>query len=302
MKKLSAVINTKNAAATLKKTLESVKFADEIIVVDMHSVDDTRKIAQKYTSKIFLHKDLKYADPARDFAINKANGDLILVIDADEIVPADLKKYIKTILTLEKTADIYLSPRQNIIFGQKMKHTGWWPDYHPRLFKKGQIKWPSGVHQHPVLSGKVQKLPEKESLALIHHNYQDVASYFEKLNIYTQIKAEEASSGFGETVTPVGMIQAFFDEFFKRFFVLSGYKDQVAGIGLSFLQAAYELTVKLKIWELQDQPENKQSPQEIVNALEITRNHLNYWLADWKVKNTAGLINIYWRIRRKLRF
>lgn len=302
MKKLSAVINTKNAATTLKKTLESVKFADEIIVVDMHSTDDTRKIAQKYTEKIFLHKDLKYADPARNFAINKASGDWILVIDADEIVSSQLKKYIKKILEQEKTADIYLIPRKNIIFGQNMKHTGWWPDYHPRFFKKGQISWPSGVHQHPVLSGKVQKLPEKESLALIHHNYQDVASYFDRLNVYTQIKAKEATSGFGETVTPVGMIQTFFDEFFKRFFVLSGYKDQVVGIGLSFLQAAYELTVKLKIWELQGKPENKQTSQEIISALEITRNHLNYWLADWKVKHSAGLSNIYWRIRRKFRF
>lgn len=298
--KLSVVINTKNSASTLKKTLESVKFADEIIVVDMNSVDNTTKIAKKFTSKVFQHKDVGYVEPARNFAISKAKHDWILIVDSDEVVSAGLKNYIKRIIKSKQPADIYLIPRQNIIFAHQMEHTGWWPDYQPRLFKKGQINWPDKIHQLPTLNGKVQKLPSENSLALVHHNYDNVASYLERLNRYTLIQAQNEATGFVETVNASKIIRSFFEEFFRRFFVLSGYKDQVVGTSLSFLQAMYELVVKLRIWEQQENSQIKQPSSEIVASLETSRNHLNYWLADWHAKHSSGLRNIYWKLRRKL--
>lgn len=299
--KLSVVINTKNSASTLKNTLESVKFADEIIVVDMNSVDDTLKIVKKFTKNIFKYKDVGYVEPARNFAINKASHEWILIVDSDEVVNAGLKKYIQQILKSEKTADIYLIPRQNLIFNHEMKHTGWWPDYQPRLFKKGKINWPNKIHQHPTLQGEVHKIPAKKSLSIIHQNYDDVSSYIERLNRYTLIQAKNENRGFTEAINSTKIIDSFFEEFFRRFFVLSGYKDQVAGTGLSFLQAMYELIVKLRIWEIQEQSELKQPASVVIKSLEINRNHLNYWLADWHVKYSSGLNKIYWRIRRKFK-
>jgi glycosyltransferase involved in cell wall biosynthesis len=298
--KLSVVINTKNSASTLKKTLESVKFADEIVVVDMNSVDDTVKLAKKFTSKVFHHKDAGYVEPARNFAINKASHDWILIVDSDEVVSTGLKNYIERILKSKQPADIYLIPRQNIIFGETIKYTGWWPDYQPRLFKKGQINWPEKIHQHPTLKGKVQKLPAEKSLAIVHHNYDDVSSYLERLNRYTLIQAQNETEGFTENVNASKIMTSFFEEFFRRFFVLSGYKDQVVGTSLAFLQAMYELVVKLRMWELQENSPIKQPTSEIITTLETNRNHLNYWLADWHTKNSIGLKKIYWQVRRKL--
>ena len=299
---LSVAINTKNAALTLEKTLKSVKFADEIVVVDMHSTDNTVKIAQKYTDKIFQYKDVGFADPARNFAFSKTTSEWILMIDADEVLSPGLIKYIKQVIQSKQAADIYLIPRQNVIFNKKMKYTGWWPDYQPRLFKKGHIDWPDKVHQHPVLTGNVKKVTATEHLAILHLNYPDVSSFISRLNRYTSLQAHEATHGFPETINSGIIISNFFDEFFKRFFVFSGFKDNVVGTGMSFLQACYELVVKLKIWELQSSSHTDLSTIEVIRSLEKSRNHLNYWLADWHIKNSVGLKQIYWKIRRKFQF
>ncbi len=299
--KLSVVINTKNSADTLKKTLQSVKFADEIVVVDMHSTDETVDIARQFTENIFQHEDVGYVEPARNFAINKASHDWILLVDSDEVVSPALKNYIERILAAREQSDVYLIPRKNIIFGQKLNYSGWWPDYQPRLFKKDHINWPDRIHQHPALEGEVQKVPPQESLAIIHYNYDDVSSYLQRFDRYTSIQAENESQGYVQRVNPPAMINSFFKEFCKRFFVFEAYKDNVVGTSLSFLQSIYQLVVQLKIWELQQEPENTEATSQTISALETSRRYLNYWLADWHVKNSVGLKKIYWRVRRKLK-
>jgi len=300
---LSVVINTKNAASTLDSCLASVKFADEIVVVDMHSVDKTKEIALKHEAKFFLHEDVGYVEPARNFAITQASHQMILVLDSDEAISDQLQQQIKKILKLSNPADVYLIPRKNLIFGQWVQHTGWWPDYQPRLFLKDKVLWSETIHQPPTMKGRVVKLPAKEELALIHHHYPSVFSYLERLNRYTSIQAENSFTGFDQPLQADHLIQTFFNEFFRRFFVFSGYKDDALGIGLSLLQASYELSVALKKWEKQSGSKKiKQNEEKLIQALEKSRSDLSYWLADWRVKNSTGLLSFIWKIRRKLRF
>ena len=300
--KLSVVINTKNAATSLAATLDSVQFADEIVVVDMHSVDKTEQIAKQYQAKFLLHDDIGYVEPARNFAIEQASHEMILVLDSDEVLSPALKQKIMIILNQKDAADVYLIPRKNLVFGSWPQHTGWWPDYQARLFKKGQVIWSSIIHQQPTIKGRIVKLPAEERFALIHHHYPTVHSYLERLNRYTSIQAENSVKGFSQDVSSSKLISAFFNEFFRRFFVFSGYKDEVVGVGLSFLQASYELAVQLKQWEMKSGEVNSESDRQVITALEKSRGDLNYWLADWRVKNSTGLSQMYWRIRRKFRW
>ena len=300
--KLSVVVNTKNAGNTLDKCLVSVAFADELIVVDMHSVDETKNIAKQHNAIFLLHDDLGYVEPARNYAISQASHELILVVDADEVVSLGLKNKITEILSKKTSADVYLIPRKNMVFGQWLQHTGWWPDYQARLFKKGKVSWSETIHQPPLMQGKVIKLSPITDHALIHHHYPTVHSYLERLNRYTNVQADHSLKGFSDQVSTDEIISSFFNEFFRRFFVLSGYKDGIAGIGLSFLQSTYELAVQLKKWERQENIYSSKKTEELaIKSLELSRANLNYWLADWRVKHSSGLSRIYWQLRRKLK-
>lgn len=305
--KLSVVINTKNAEATIEKTLKSVKFADEIIVVDMKSSDKTIDIATKYTDKIFAHKDVGYVEPARNFAIKKATGDWILIVDADEEVPQELRKVVQGILkteeSKEETADCYYLPRRNLIFNKAMERTGWWPDYVLRLFKKGYVSWSDKIHSIPITKGVVKELPAINEIALIHHNYQHVNQYLDRLNTYTTIQSEELATELEKEQVEVDgsfIAKKFYSEFLSRFFSQRGVNDGTHGLALSLLQGLSEATVAIKSWEKTGFAEsNGSQEEETIAELAQFNKELAYWVANWHVDNTSGMKQIVWKIRRK---
>lgn len=139
MTKISVVINTLNEEDNLPRALASVKkFADEIVVVDMKSDDKTVDIAKKAGAKVYEYKRIGYVEPARNFAIGKATGKWILIIDADEQLPGSLVKELKKIVK-NPSANYYRLPRKNLIFGKWVKHSRWWPDYNIRFFQPSLI-------------------------------------------------------------------------------------------------------------------------------------------------------------------
>ena len=115
---ISVVINTRNEEKNLPRCLASVKgLADEIVVTDMESIDKTVEIAKKAGAKVFKHKQTGYVEPARNYAISKATGEWILILDADEETPPSLVKKLKQLVKTGK-ADYYRLPRKNIVFGR----------------------------------------------------------------------------------------------------------------------------------------------------------------------------------------
>lgn len=169
---ISVVINTKNAAATLDRCLASVhSWADEIIVMDMKSTDDTVQIAKFFGARTFSHPDVGYVEPARNAALAKARGEWILILDADEEVTPGLAKKIASELVLDSKIDAYFLPRQNIIFDKWVK-TGWWPDHLLRLFRAGHVVWADTLHAVPQAQGTVARLDAKENWSIRHNNYQ----------------------------------------------------------------------------------------------------------------------------------
>ena len=126
---ISVVINVRNEADHLSKCLRSIKdFADEIIVVDMKSTDKSASVAKSYGAKVFSYKPMKFVEPARNYALSKATGKWILLLDPDEYLSKTLKKELKKI-TQRSDVDYVKMPRQNFIFGKWIKHANCWPDY-----------------------------------------------------------------------------------------------------------------------------------------------------------------------------
>lgn len=302
MSTLTVLINTKNEENNILKCIKSVKaIADEILVIDMNSSDGTVALAENAGAKVIHYKtDHGFADPARNFALSKVKTDWVFILDADEIIENGVALNLKKLIE-DPYFDVYYLPRKNIIFDLWIEHTGWWPDYQPRLFRNGNLKWPGVVHAQPVVTGNVKHLPAKTDFAITHHNYNSVSHFLSKLNRYTSISAETSPSK--ERKNPLSSAQTldkFFSEFLRRYFAQDGIKDGVHGASLSILQATYELTTFLKKWELGGYPTTNIDSESGIRELRSVQKEINYWIADHEVRHSTGFQKLFWRIRRKL--
>lgn len=286
---ISVIVHTKNSASTLSRCLKSVEWANDIVVIDMKSTDNTLEIAKKYSARIFEVDDVGYADPARNFGLSKSKNDWVFVIDSDEEAPYGSITLFKDLMNQEKKA-WYLA-RKNILFGKWMKHTNWWPDYQLRFFPKGSVSWSEKVHTLPSSSIPVSYAKSTENNAIIHHNYSSVDDFIDRLNRYTSL---ELASKKRERVSDP--IHAAINEFVNRYFSQEGYLDKTHGLYLSLLQSFYEAVVSIKQWELDGFPE-KQSAFNIKELLKT----FQYWHADKMYKRSSGLQKFYWRMRRKFK-
>jgi glycosyltransferase involved in cell wall biosynthesis len=288
---ISAVVHTKNSEKTLGAALQSLAWVDEIVVVDMHSSDSTLKIAATHTNKIYQFKDVGYVEPARNFGIQKASGDWILILDADEEIPETLSRRLQKLTLLQTEA--WEIPRKNIIFGHWLQFSGWWPDYIPRFFKRGCVVWPEAVHALPRITGEICKLPAEEKYAIIHHNYPTVSSFVDRLNTYTTISADENQKSVGTAFS------SFWQEFERRFFLFEGYRDGEAGLHASMMQSFYEAVRHIKQWE---KTSRKNASVDVNMILSTLQSELAYWRADYRVKTAkSSIARIYWQIRRKFK-
>ena len=300
---LSVIITTKDHESIINRALKSVKFADEIVIVDLESTDDTVKICRKYTDKIYQHKNLGYVEPIRNFSISKATGDWILIIDADEEISPSLKKTISSIIKAESQAelpDCFYLPRKNIIFGTWIQKTGWWPDYQLRFFRKNHVDWSDQINSVPITRGEVREFPAKEQFALLHHNYQSISEFIERFNRYSSIQAGEKKAE--KQLTSAEVIEEFASSFLHRLFSQEGIEDGLHGVSLSILQSTADAAVKMKLWEKQGFPQGNQVLNQTLDSLCKFKKELSYWIANSKVKHSSGFKKLVWRLRRKLMF
>src|SRR3989344_252842 len=297
MAKISVVINTLNEEINLPQAIKSVKsFADEIIVVDMHSSDDTQKIAKKAGAKVFKYKKMGYVEPARNFAISKATGDWVFILDADERIHSSLSKVLKKKVN-DNEADYFAVPRKNLIFGKWIQHSRWWPDYNIRFFKKGAVSWSDEIHSVPITTGKGKDLLATESNAIEHHHYESVEQYVNRMNRYTSIQARESFES-GTRATWQDFISKPLGEFISRYFAGQGYKDGVHGLALAALQALSELVYVLKLWQYGGFAQSAPKLVEIASELRKSQKEFNYWISDALIHNGASVTE---KLRRRLR-
>lgn len=304
MAKISVVINTYNEERKLPRALASLKgFANEVVVVDMMSTDSTRVIAKDFGARVFKHKKISFVEPARNFAIEKAKCDWIFILDPDEEVPESLKLYLKKEINRpsnEAQPNYYRLPRKNIIFGKWMKHTGWWPDYNIRFFKKGSVSWNQKIHSVPVTTGIGTDLPISEEFAIKHKAYSSVEDYLVRMNRYTTVQARELNRqniqfSWGLLVTKP------LSEFLRRYFAEEGFKDGTHGLALSLLQVLSELVVYVKLWQKQDFKKKKIEISDIEILFSKAHKEILWWLDESKIRVSKNIFKTIWlKIQRRL--
>ncbi|HAU99211.1 MAG TPA: glycosyltransferase family 2 protein [Candidatus Pacebacteria bacterium] len=298
MSTLSLVMNVRNAEDTLERALRSAQaLADEIIIMDMESTDRTVEIAQAFTSKIFSHSNLQYADPARNLAIKEASCDWVLVLDADEWLTPSLIEKIQHITQDSHSADCYSFPRKNYIWGKWIQHTGWWPDHQLRLFRNGQAKWQGDIHQKATPLGSHIELEATEENAISHDNYPTVEQFLERLNQYTSIQASQEKKT--QSFTSSDALLRFFSEFMRRYFALEGYKDTQRGTSLSLLQGMYELVVALKSAEAKELLDSSEK-SDTAQTLHRISLELMYWSHHMQAQQGKSIQKIWHTLLKKL--
>lgn len=301
MAKISVVISAYNEEQNIKDCLESVKWADEIIVVDNGSQDKTVEIAKKNTKKIFTRPNNLMLNINKNFGFSKAEGDWILSLDADERVETELREEIKTrIANHESEITGYKIPRKNIIFGKWIQHTGWYPDYQLRLFKRGKGKFAEKhIHEQLSIDGEADVLKGH----LFHLNYVSISQFLYKMNqIYIPNEAQNILES-GKKVIWQDAIGFSVQEFFRRFFKDQGWKDGLHGLVLSILMAFYHFLVFVHIWEKQGfwEAGGEDFYSQTASELKKTGREFSYWLSESKIENQKDpFTKIYLKFKRKI--
>ncbi|MCE5214506.1 MAG: glycosyltransferase family 2 protein [Methanobacterium sp.] len=245
---ISVLVHTLNEEKNIRNCLKTIKWADEIVIIDMYSDDKTTEIAAEYTDKIFYHERMGYADPARQFGLEKASHPWILIVDADELVPLKLKKKLEKIIE-EDMGDIISVPHNNYFFGKLMQFTGWGPlqDTHHRFFKKEYVFINDKIHStfSEREDARIYEITDPEE-GFIHFNYVDVEHFLDKLNRYTSIEARTLFEA-KQDIKFKSVINQIFSEFRKRYMTLNGRKEGFRGFSLSFLMGVYRLVTYAKL-------------------------------------------------------
>jgi (heptosyl)LPS beta-1,4-glucosyltransferase len=278
--KISAVINTKNEAKKIKKCLRSVKgFVDEIIVVDMHSRDDTVEIAKSFGAKVYRHKPLPWVEPARNYALKKAKGQWILLLDPDEYITRTLKK---ELLKVTQRSDINFVriPRKNIIFGKWMRHSNMWPDYLIRFFKNDRVKWKKEIHSQPETTGNGVTFLDSERLAIRHNNYVNIDDFVKRALRYSDTQANQLIKNDYKLKISDFLLKPI-QEFNTRFFASSGFKDGLHGLSFCLLQSFAVCLVYLKLWQKQGFDEKNLSKESFVSASLESNFEYHHWFGKY---------------------
>lgn len=238
---VSVVIVTKDEEKNIGDALESVKDFEDIVVVDSFSTDRTVEICRKYTSRVFQHEWQGYAKQ-KQMAVDYAKKEWVLILDADERITPELKNEISNLLTHNAsgiTHHGFLVPRKNFFLGKWIRHSGWWPDYTLRLFKKDvSFVEQREVHEKVIVKGAVGYLKNP----LQHYTYRTISEYIKKMQNYSMLSANEiliknpspssALLFFKMTSGPVFT-------FIKMFFIKQGFRDGAHGLMLAVLYSFY---------------------------------------------------------------
>jgi len=249
---VSVVIITKNEEKNIAKCLESVKWADEIVVIDDYSVDKTVDICKKYTRNIYQNKFINYSTQKK-FAFLKASKDWILSIDADEIVPEKLKEEVEKVLSQKSLLyNGYNIPRKTFFLNKWIRHCGWYPDYQLRLFKNDSWSMKEVcVHESVQIAGKIGYLKEP----ILHYSYTSIFSYIDRMNKYTTLAAQQMlKDGVEIDVSKIKVLatKKARRTFWKMYIKQLGFMDGMRGLFLSFFSSTYQLMVYAKYWQMTD--------------------------------------------------
>jgi len=239
---VSVVIVTKDEERNIRDALESVRDFEDIVVLDAFSSDGTPAICREYTSRVYQQEWMGYARQ-KQAAVDRAERQWVLILDADERVTPELNKEISETIQAGAFSGYYL-PRKSFFLGRWMRHSGWWPDHILRLFRKDTAYIePREVHEKVVVNGAVGYLKEP----LEHYTYRTISDYIRKMENYSTLSAQEL--GDKKDAPLISMALNPFAVFIKMFFLRQGFRDGMHGFILAGLYSFYTFLKYAKVWE-----------------------------------------------------
>ena len=247
---ISALLITYNEEDNITNVLENVAFADEVIVVDSFSTDGTLELIKQHPNVTLFQRAFKNYTDQKRFALEKANGDWVLFLDADERMPAPLVKEIQEVVNANgNTASAYYFLRTFMFKNQVLRFSGWQTDKNYRLFKKNKVKFLEDriVHETLVVDGPSATLKNK----LIHYSYTDYADYRSKMMKYGQMKAWEEFKK-GKRAHWYHFLFRPFYKFFNHYFLRLGILDGKKGVIICYLNALGVLSRYRELRRLQN--------------------------------------------------
>ncbi|MCR4325030.1 MAG: glycosyltransferase family 2 protein [Candidatus Curtissbacteria bacterium] len=251
--KISALILAKNEEEMIEDALSQLNFVDEIIVLSQNSYDNTKKIALRYTDKVFETKVEDFSKN-RNFLAEKASGDWLLYVDADERFDAKNKEEIKKALAQNESFKAYYFPRKNMVLGTWVKHANWWPDYVPRLIKKENlVTWRGRVHESPEIEGDFGYLKNP----ITHLTARNMTLMLEKSIRWAKIEAQLYNKASNPRVTQARIIRFCLFKFLHRYFYKLEILDGRVGLISAIYQALHDAMTLTYLWEIQNDTQHK---------------------------------------------
>lgn len=242
---LSVIIIARNEARRIETCLQSARFADEIVLVDSGSTDDTVAIARKYTDRVIETQWHGYG-PTRQLALENATRDWVLWLDADESVPPDLQDEILSVVDTGPHAGYHIA-RKTLFLGRWIRHCGWYPDYVLRLFRRGADPrfTDDEVHESLRIRGSTGHLKHP----MVHDTDPTLHHYLVKFNSFTSLGARQLYlSGRRFRLTDLVCRPIF--TLLKMYVLKRGFLDGLPGLILCGLSACYVFTKYAKLWHL----------------------------------------------------
>jgi len=246
---LSVVILTKNEEDRIRVCLESIKWADEIIVLDNGSTDSTLEIAEKYTDKVLTLKSDDFSK-LREKGAESAKGDWLLYLDADERVLEPLKEEILRLTQFSRgdVCSAYAISRKNIVFGKEVKYGPFWPDWVIRLIKRDSFEsWVGKIHEYPKFKGKLGYTRN----SLLHLTHRGVEQIVLKSLEWSKIDAKLRLEANHPEMSGWRFLRIFISEIFNQGIKRGGFFNGTVGIMDSILQGFSMIISYVRLWQLQ---------------------------------------------------
>jgi glycosyltransferase involved in cell wall biosynthesis len=242
--KLTVTVITRNEAAHIAAALESVSWADEIVVVDAQSTDETVDIARGFTGAVVTREWNGYIDQ-KNHAAGLASHDWILSLDADERATPQLKQEIRALLAGEPPAHGYRIPRVSYYLGRWIRTTDWYPDLQLRLYDRRYGRWEGRyVHESVEVGGPVGRLRSD----LQHFPYRDIAHHLKTIDRYTTLAARQMAER-GRRGRLADIVARPPAAFVRNYVVRGGFRDAAPGLIVSLLNSYYVMLKFAKLWE-----------------------------------------------------
>lgn len=247
--KISAVIIAFNEEDKIAQAINSVKWADEILLVDSESTDRTREIAESLSAKIITQKWLGFSKQ-KQFAVDRAEHEWIFSLDADEVVSEKLRAEILALKNSQNLADGYKIPRLSFYMNRPIRHGGWYPDWQIRFFDRRKGKWKDVlIHESVEINGQIEKL----SADILHHTVENAAHHHRMIGERYAPLAAEQMFARGRKTSPIKIATAGLTAFLQTYFIKLGFLDGLAGFCIARFAAHHAFLKHLLLWEIQNQ-------------------------------------------------